>query len=42
MQQLGYGKVDFKRDKEGLKVSLPGQKTDEYAFTLKISGQDLT
>jgi alpha-L-fucosidase len=41
VELLGFGKVDFKRDEEGLKVNLPGQKTGEHAFTLKIAGQDL-
>ncbi|GAC1705994.1 MAG: alpha-L-fucosidase [Flavisolibacter sp.] len=38
---LGYGKVEFMRDKEGLKVKLPLQKPGEHAYTLKISGQGL-
>ena len=41
VELLGYEKVDFKRDDEGLKVSLPEKPTGGHAFTLKISGQDL-
>jgi alpha-L-fucosidase len=41
VELLGVGKVDFIRDSEGLKVTLPGQKPCEHAFTLKISGANL-
>ncbi|MEO8404907.1 MAG: alpha-L-fucosidase [Chitinophagaceae bacterium] len=41
IQLLGYGKVEFSRDEEGLKVSLPNQKTGEHAFVLKINGEGL-
>ena len=41
VELLGYGKLDFKRDDEGLKVTLPEKPTGGHAFTLKISGQDL-
>ncbi len=39
---LGYGNVQFTRNNEGLKVSLPSQKPCEHAFTLKLSGVNLT
>jgi len=38
IQLLGYGKVDFKRDEEGLKISLPNQGSGEYASSFKITG----
>jgi alpha-L-fucosidase len=41
IELLGYGKVNFTRDEEGLKVALPAQKPCEHAYTLKISGKDL-
>jgi alpha-L-fucosidase len=41
VELLGYGKVDFKRHSEGLKVILPAQKPCEHAFTLKINGSNL-
>lgn len=37
VELLGYGKVDYKRDEEGLKISLPGHKPGEYAFCFKIN-----
>lgn len=42
IELLGHGKVDFTRDSDGLKVSLPSQKPCEHAYTLKLSGVDLT
>ncbi|GAC1438714.1 MAG: alpha-L-fucosidase [Sediminibacterium sp.] len=41
VELLGYGKVSFARDEQGLKVVLPSQKPGEHAFTLKINGRDL-
>ncbi len=41
VELLGYGKVQFTRDEEGLKVTLPSSKPCEHAYTLKISGKDL-
>ncbi|MBS1503298.1 MAG: glycoside hydrolase, partial [Bacteroidetes bacterium] len=42
VELLGHGKVQFTRDSEGLNVSLPSQKPCDYAYTLKLSGTDLT
>jgi alpha-L-fucosidase len=42
VELLGHGKVEFTRDNEGLKVSLPSQKPCEHAYTLKLSGTHLT
>jgi len=42
IELLGYGKLEFTRDREGLKVVLPDQKPCEHAFSLKCSGIDLT
>ncbi|MBS1526109.1 MAG: alpha-L-fucosidase [Bacteroidetes bacterium] len=42
VELLGHGKVQFTRDDEGLKVSLPSQKPCDHAYTLKLSGTDLT
>lgn len=42
IELLGYGKVEFTRDSEGLKVNLPSQKPCEHAYALKLSGVDLT
>ena len=41
VELLGYGKVNFSRDAEGLKVVLPAQKPCEHAYALKINGSDL-
>lgn len=41
VELLGYGKVNFIRDGEGLKVTLPSQKPCEHAYTLKIDGLNL-
>ena len=41
VELLGYGKVESKRDEEGLKISLPAQKPGEHAFTFRISGKGL-
>jgi alpha-L-fucosidase len=41
VELLGYGKVAFTRDTEGLKITLPANKPGEHAFTFKIAGQDL-
>ncbi len=41
VELLGIGKVDFTRDNEGLKVTLPSRKPCEHACTLKIYGTDL-
>ena len=42
IELLGYGKLEFTRDREGLKVVLPDHKPCEHAFSLKCSGIDLT
>ncbi|HVV55475.1 MAG TPA: alpha-L-fucosidase [Mucilaginibacter sp.] len=42
IELLGYGKVEFTRDNEGLKVNLPSQKPCDHAYALKLSGTDLT
>ncbi len=42
IELLGHGKLEFTRDREGLKVVLPDQKPCEHVFTLKCSGIDLT
>jgi len=42
IELLGYGKVEFTRDNDGLKVSLPSNEPCEHAYALKISGVDLT
>ena len=36
VELLGYGKVDYVRDGEGLKVTLPDTKPNEIAPVLKI------
>lgn len=41
VELLGYGKLSFTRDYEGLKVQLPSVKPCDYAYTLKIDGVDL-
>ena len=41
VELLGYGKVNFARDNEGLKVILPNKKPCDYAYTLRINGIDL-
>ena len=41
VELLGIGKVEFKRDEEGLKINLPSQKPGEHAYALKLSGKDL-
>jgi alpha-L-fucosidase len=41
IELFGYGKVNFTRDDEGLKVILPAQQPCEHAFCLKINGVDL-
>jgi alpha-L-fucosidase len=41
IELLGHGKVDFKRDDDSLKITLPSQKPGEHAYTLKISGSSL-
>ena len=41
VELLGYGKVDFKREEDGLKIILPSHKPCEYACALKISGSNL-
>jgi alpha-L-fucosidase len=41
VELLGAGKVEFTRDEEGLKITLPQQKPCEHAYTLKISGSNL-
>ncbi len=41
VELLGYGKVNFTRENEALKVVLPSQKPCEHACTLKIDGMDL-
>lgn len=42
IELLGHGKVEFSRDRDGLKIMLPAQKPGDFAFTLKITGIDLT
>jgi alpha-L-fucosidase len=41
VQLQGHGKVDFKREEDGLKIQLPGRKPCEHAFVFKISGEGL-
>jgi len=41
IELLGHGKVSFSLEDDGLKVSLPQKPPCEYAYTLKIYGQDL-
>lgn len=41
VELLGHGNVEFTRNEEGLKVTLPAQKPCEHAYALKISGRDL-
>jgi alpha-L-fucosidase len=41
VELLGSGKVEFKREDDGLKVTLPAQRPGEYAYALKIRGRDL-
>lgn len=41
VELLGYGKVEFKRNEEGLDVILPSKKPCEHAYVLKISGNNL-
>jgi alpha-L-fucosidase len=40
VELLGHGKVQFTRDEDGLKVTLPAQKPCDHTYTLKISGVD--
>jgi alpha-L-fucosidase len=42
VELLGYGNVQFTRDNEGLKVTLPPQKPCDHAYALKLTGIDLT
>src|SRR5438270_1281031 len=37
VELLGYGKVDFNRDDDGLKITLPDKKPGEHAFCFKVS-----
>ena len=41
VELLGAGKVNFTRDADGLKVTLPASKPSEHVCTLKISGSNL-
>jgi alpha-L-fucosidase len=41
VELLGYGKIDFRREDEGLKITLPSQKPCEHAYTLKVYGNRL-
>jgi alpha-L-fucosidase len=41
VELLGYGKVEFNQDGEGLVVRLPGQKPCEHAYALKVLGRGL-
>jgi alpha-L-fucosidase len=41
VELLGYGKVEFKQDGDGLSVMLPGSKPCEYAYGLKIMGRGM-
>jgi alpha-L-fucosidase len=41
VELLGYGKVDFKKEDDGLKIALPSKKPGEHAYALKISGSNL-
>ena len=34
---LGAGPVKFNREAEGLVITLPDQKPNDYAYTLKIT-----
>jgi alpha-L-fucosidase len=36
VELLGHGKVDFKQDDAGLRVTMPQQKPVDYAFGLKV------
>jgi len=40
VELLGFGKVDFTRDNDGLKITLPAQKPCDHAYALKLSGRD--
>jgi alpha-L-fucosidase len=41
VELLGHGKVDFKRDEEGVRIILPGHQPGEHAYAFKISGSSL-
>jgi alpha-L-fucosidase len=41
VELLGYGKVEFKQDGDGLAVMLPGSKPCEHAYGLKVMGRGL-
>lgn len=41
VELLGVGKLEFKQDEEGLKLTMPAEKPCEHAYCLKISGIDL-
>jgi alpha-L-fucosidase len=38
---LGHGKVDFKREEDGLKIQLPDRRPCEHAFAFKIDVEGL-
>lgn len=42
VELLGYGPVPYTIDEQGLKISLPQAKPCDHAYTLKISGINLT
>ena len=41
VELLGHGSLNFTRDDEGLKITLPEKKPCEHAFSLKIDGVNL-
>lgn len=41
IQLLGHGKVEFRRDEEGLKITLPDKKPCDHALAFKINGRGL-
>ncbi len=38
---LGYGNLNFVRNEDGLKITLPSKRPCEHAFVFKITGRDL-
>ncbi|MBN9382486.1 MAG: alpha-L-fucosidase [Chitinophagaceae bacterium] len=41
VQLLGHGKVEFRRDENGLTILLPDRRPCEHAFAFQISGEGL-
>jgi len=41
IQLLGHGKVEFRRNEDGLTILLPDRQPGEHVFTFKISGEGL-